>query len=110
MVYKINLHNLFHLLKLRTDKNSQFETKQYADAMFEMIRPLFPISCNAFEKYILNSISLSSTEIKIIKAHFYDEKLNRIIYYEENDFSSKDELSQLNRKVQLLLNGFIDLV
>ena len=32
-----------------------------------MVKPLFPISCKAFEDYVLNSVSFSQEELRIIK-------------------------------------------
>ncbi len=36
--WKIDLHNLFHFLKLRMDKNAQFEIRVYAEKMAEIVK------------------------------------------------------------------------
>jgi thymidylate synthase (FAD) len=37
-----DLHNLLHLLKLRLDPHAQYEIRVYAEAMLELIEPLYP--------------------------------------------------------------------
>lgn len=40
--WKCDLHNILHLLSLRMDKHAQWETRQYAKAMYELLKPAFP--------------------------------------------------------------------
>jgi len=37
-----DLHNLLHLLRLRLDSHAQYEIRVYAEAMLDLIRPLYP--------------------------------------------------------------------
>jgi thymidylate synthase (FAD) len=60
--WKIDLHNLLHFLELRMDKHAQLEIRTYANAIAELIKPLFPVTWEAFEDYRLNSITLSYAE------------------------------------------------
>ncbi len=60
--WKINLHNLFHFLKLRMDSHAQYEMRQYAIKMGEITKKSFPLAYEAFEDYQLNSVNLSSPE------------------------------------------------
>lgn len=43
-----NLRNLLHFLSLRMDKHAQWEIRQYANAMYEAVRPLYPNVMKAF--------------------------------------------------------------
>lgn len=65
--WKCDLHNIFNFLSLRMDSHAQQEIREYALAMFEMVKSIFPISSEAFEDYRLNSISLTRLEIEAIK-------------------------------------------
>lgn len=65
--WKMDLHNLFHFLKLRLDKDAQYEIRVYAEAIYELIKPKVPISCEAFEDYILNSQIFSAQEMILLK-------------------------------------------
>lgn len=64
--WKIDLHNLFHFLKLRMDKHAQYEIRVYADIIAEIIKNIVPIAYEAFEDYHLNAIFLSKSEQRII--------------------------------------------
>jgi len=65
--WKIDLHNLLHFLSLRMDSHAQQEIRDYANAMFELIRPIVPITCQAFLDYKFNAITLTALEIDAIK-------------------------------------------
>ncbi|TSC52572.1 MAG: thymidylate synthase (FAD) [Parcubacteria group bacterium LiPW_41] len=65
--WKIDLHNLFHFLKLRLDPHAQYEIRVYAEAIAQIIKDLCPASYQAFEDYILNSVSFSRQEVEWIR-------------------------------------------
>lgn len=65
--WKIDLHNLFHFLKLRMDSHAQWEIRVYANQIYEMIKPHVPLACEAFEKYQLDGITNSRDEVTILK-------------------------------------------
>ena len=67
--WKIDLHNLLHFLKLRMDEHAQFEIRQYANAIAEIVKAIYPLTWNAFEEYVLNSIQLSKSEILALVYH-----------------------------------------
>lgn len=60
--FKIDLHNLFHLLSLRLDPHAQYETRQYAKVMAGITAALFPLSFEAFLDYRLNNVEISGAE------------------------------------------------
>lgn len=47
--FQQDLHNLLHLLGLRLHPHAQWEVRQYAQAMLELIRPVFPSIIGAWE-------------------------------------------------------------
>ncbi len=65
--WKIDLHNLFHFLRLRLDEHAQMEIREYAKVMAEMVRAVSPIAWEAFRDYTLTSETFSGPEIGIIK-------------------------------------------
>lgn len=65
-VWKIDLHNLLHFLKLRLAPDAQTEIRQYAEKIAEVVKEHFPYTWAAFEEYELNSITFSRTEIKLL--------------------------------------------
>jgi thymidylate synthase (FAD) len=65
--WKINLHNLLHFLVLRTAVYAQGEIRQYAQTIgHEIVRPLFPLTWEAFEDYQLHALTLSRLEQAVI--------------------------------------------
>lgn len=66
--WKCDLHNLFHFLSLRMDPHAQYEIRVFAEAMYELMKPIVPISCEAFEDYRLGAMHLTRLEIEAIRA------------------------------------------
>src|SRR6476469_10669463 len=65
--WKIDLHNLFHFLSLRMDEHAQQEIRDYAGAMFELVRPIVPIAAEAFLDYNLGAVHLSRLEAEALR-------------------------------------------
>jgi thymidylate synthase (FAD) len=65
--WKCDLHNIFHFLSLRMDAHAQQEIRDYANAMFELIRPIVPIAAEAFLDYQLESMHLTRLEIEAMR-------------------------------------------
>lgn len=65
--WKCDLHNIFHFLSLRMDPHAQAEIRDYATAMYRLIKPMFPMACEAFEDYRLNGMHLTSLEIEALR-------------------------------------------
>ncbi len=65
--WKINLHNLFHFLKLRMDEHAQKEIRECASEIYRLILPIVPNACEAFIDYRMNSLTLSGPEIRALK-------------------------------------------
>ena len=65
--WKIDLHNLFHFLSLRMDEHAQQEIRDYANAMFELVRPIVPIAAEAFLDYNLGALHLSRLEAEALR-------------------------------------------
>lgn len=63
--WKIDLHNLLHFLSLRMDSHAQKEIRDYAYPMFDLIKPLVPVACEAFLDYHpnMNAMILSAIDI-----------------------------------------------
>lgn len=48
MFAKVDLKNLIHFLQLRCDAHAQYEIRVYADAIRELIKPIVPVSLDAW--------------------------------------------------------------
>ena len=70
--WKIDLHNLFHFLKLRTDPHAQWEIQQYAVAIESIVKEKFPIAYNAWVDYVKKSVTFSLMEMEILRSFNYN--------------------------------------
>lgn len=67
MYASVDLHNLFHFLRLRLDSHAQYEIRVYAEAISQMVKQIVPIAWQAFEDYQLNSLRLTKKDQEVIK-------------------------------------------
>lgn len=67
--WKIDLHNLFHFLRLRLDEHAQKEIREYATVMGNMVKTVCPLAWEAFEDYTLNAVTFSGPELEILRPH-----------------------------------------
>jgi len=65
--WKMDLHNFFHFCQLRMDDHAQQEIQDYAEAMYHLVFPHFPLCCEAFEHYVRNAVTFSEQEMDVIK-------------------------------------------
>jgi thymidylate synthase (FAD) len=66
--WKIDLHNLFHFLRLRLDAHAQYEIRVYAEAIASLAREITPVAFEAFEDYVLHAVRFSRPELRALKA------------------------------------------
>lgn len=62
--WKINLHNLFHYIRLRMDSHAQKEIQEIASKMFEIVKEKVPVAAEAFEDYCVQSMTLTGPELR----------------------------------------------
>ena len=72
-VWKIDLHNLFHFLSLRADHHAQWEIRQYAQTMHDIVRQWVPIATEAWEDYRLHAVTLSAQAVAVMKRRLAGE-------------------------------------
>ena len=65
--WQIDLHNLFHFLRLRLDAHAQYEIRAYAGALAQCAKAVAPLAYGAFEEYGLHGARLSRRELKLIR-------------------------------------------
>lgn len=60
-------HNLLHMLALRLDSHAQWEIRQYAEAIANIVRDWLPLTWEAFEDYRLGAVTLSRQEVDYLR-------------------------------------------
>lgn len=66
--WQIDLHNLFHFLKLRIDQHAQLEFREYAKVICEMARAVAPVAYAAFEEHVLYGRWLSRSGVESLRS------------------------------------------
>lgn len=64
--WQIDLHNLFHFLRLRMDAHAQYEIRVYAEAMARCAKAVCPIAYEAFEEHVLGAVTFSRIECRAL--------------------------------------------
>lgn len=90
--WKIDLHNLFHFLRLRMDSHAQYEIREYANALATYVKQSVPIAWRAFVDYKLQALTLSGLEVGIINGTLDKEVLTG---RELKEFLAKCELLKI---------------
>ena len=93
--WKIDLHNLMHYLRLRMEPGAQKEIRDYANAIYELIQPLVPITMKAFMDFRMNSIQLSGPEIEAISNGTHIESIG-----ERREFQEKLRRLGLDKNIE----------
>jgi thymidylate synthase (FAD) len=65
--WKVDLHNLFHFLRLRADAHAQYEIRVYADAICEMAADWVPFAFRAFEDYRMGAVTMSAQMVDCLR-------------------------------------------
>lgn len=84
--WKVDLHNLFHFLRLRADAHAQYEIRTYAETMCGITRDWVPFAYAAFEDYRLGGMQLSAKGVEALKRRLSGETVTQ-----ENSGMSKGE-------------------
>jgi thymidylate synthase (FAD) len=105
--WKIDLHNLFHFLSLRMDVHAQYEIREYANQMAEMVKVAVPFAYEAFEDYRLNAMHLTRQDIIILKnflgkIEISDDDIESAC--DEAELTNKRERGEFKEKIKRLIN------
>ncbi|MEQ3729705.1 MAG: FAD-dependent thymidylate synthase [Tateyamaria sp.] len=75
--WKVDLHNLFHFLRLRADAHAQYEIRVYADAICEMVKDWVPAAYGAFEDYRLGGATMSGKALDCVRRMIKGEEVTQ---------------------------------
>lgn len=86
--WEMDLHNLFHFLKLRLDSHAQYEIRVYAEVMLEMCKKVAPMATESFINHQQNGVNFSGEEIEALRA-LLDGKPNPLEGKKKDRFEEK---------------------
>ena len=101
--WKIDLHNLLHFLELRMDSHAQYEIRQYANTIGEIVEKWCPLVWESFVKHRVNAVILSGSDVKALQEYCIGdiETLNEL----EKHFSGKGEFAEFKKKLESMSLG-----
>lgn len=65
--WEMDLHNLFHFLKLRLDSHAQYEIRVYAQVILEMCKKVAPMATESFINHMNEGVSFSGEEMRALR-------------------------------------------
>jgi thymidylate synthase (FAD) len=75
--WKVDLHNLFHFLRLRADSHAQYEIRVYAEEICKVVADWVPAAYGAFEDYRMGGATLSGKAIDCVKRMLKGEEVTQ---------------------------------
>ncbi|MGI1663075.1 FAD-dependent thymidylate synthase [Palleronia sp. KMU-117] len=75
--WKVDLHNLFHFLRLRADAHAQYEIRVYAEAICDVVKDWVPYAWAAFEDYRLGGVTLSGKAVDCLRRMLSGEEVTQ---------------------------------
>jgi thymidylate synthase (FAD) len=75
--WKVDLHNLFHFLRLRADSHAQYEIRVYADALCKVVADWVPAAYAAFNDYRLGGAQLSGKGVDCLRRMLKGEEVTQ---------------------------------
>lgn len=108
--WKVDLHNLFHFLRLRCDSHAQKEIRDYANVMAGIVKEVCPLAFEAWYDYSFGSVNFTRLDRELLdylKPYFglfnnEQIKTNKpFMEYVENLGVSKRELDEFWQKISV---------
>ncbi len=88
--WEMDLHNLFHFLKLRLDSHAQYEIRVYAEAILEICKKVAPMATQSFINHMNEGVTFSGEEM---------DALRKVLDGQPNPLEGK-KLDRFNEKIK----------
>jgi len=94
--YKTNLKNLLHFLKLRTHTHAQFEIREYANVVMDIVTKWCPVASKAFMEHEVEAVKLSKKQIEALQQIYANQNIEMAKDYNlsERDFKELCDIIQ----------------
>lgn len=89
--WKIDLHNLLHMIHLRADMHAQWEVRQYAEDILSIVNVWVPFAAKAFADYVMGAVTFSRMEVEALKKLVNPADLDKIISQDDNGMSGREK-------------------
>ena len=107
VVWKIDLKNLMHFLKLRMHSHAQKEIQWLAQAMYDLVKETgkFDLCLDAFNRYILYGSRMSKHELELVRnlvtlVGGWDDGMQELLLKQQGKLSNR-EIAEFRDKIGL---------
>jgi thymidylate synthase (FAD) len=97
--FTVNLHNLLHFIRLRADSHAQYEIREYALKMLDIVKIWTPNLYQSFMNHIVNGNSVSANNIELLKSIVDKNKLQDLIAECNSANGEKKEFAKILNKL-----------
>ena len=100
-VWKMDLHNLMHFLKLRLDSHAQKEIRAYAEVIERLVALKFPLTYEAFVDYQRDAYTCSRMEIEVLtmmNVEMSEQEIGTALHYGKDIGMSTREIAEFKRR------------
>lgn len=102
VIFKIDLKNLLHLIRLRSDSHAQKEIQEFSNAMGAIVADCFPVTWQAFKDYQIDAISLSGPVAKELLPALSEVLADPTIHYKLRAAGlSVNEINELKGRINV---------
>lgn len=114
MFWKVDLHNLFHFLKLRLDPHAQQEIREFAQAVEGFVRQAFPIAYSAWVDCVRDAVTLTVQDQQALAQFLQNgdgstiavQEMQEIVDEVPDAFPSKREGQEFVEKLKKVARSF----
>jgi thymidylate synthase (FAD) len=92
MVFQSDMSNWMNFLRLRSAPSAQYEIRVYAEQICKVMAEAFPVIWAAFEEFVLKSISLSGSELALLK-----------VMIEDSEFVAAKDIERIWKKLGIVM-------
>ena len=100
-----DLRNLMNFFRERLKETAQKEIREVAQEMFFIMKEHFPLTTEAFEDYILNAVTFSKQELKVLRLFINKEMDDEELADYVSEVFSKTECVSLMQKLYNVKNA-----
>lgn len=102
MAWKMDLKNFLHYCRLRNDGHAQYEIREMARIMEELVRPYFPMVFEAFDEFVRGATTFSRGEMEHLMRYELEATPNdvgELVEIASNSLGSKRRGRELYKKL-----------
>lgn len=107
--WKIDLHNLFHFLRLRCDEHAQWEIRQYANILAGIVKETCPLAFGGWYDYIMCGANFSREELRFLIEKLTEESQTPYSIDDNSLNLTKREREEFKQKTTVLKSYNFDL-